>query len=362
MSDDPTVVIPATILIIALSAFFVASEFSLIATRRHRLEEAAPTSPAARAALRSASELTLLLAGAQLGITLCTLLLGAITKPAVHYWLEPLLEQVGLSGGVADVASFVLALFIVTFLHLVIGEMAPKSWAIAHPERSAVLLAIPMRGFMAVTRPLLLALNSAANRLLRRYGVDPVDSVATGQDPAALRHLVEHSANVGVLDVLASQTLATALTLDETPIRDLVRVDAPLVLVPRTATVADLQRVALDSGHRRIPVSDGDDIVGVVHVRDTLMQPPDAPVVGVMRPPYRLAADTTLHMALAAMRQTRQHLAVVIDAGADSSADLSADTSAGQPSGRVLGVVTLADVLRQLAPDGRPTPVRSGAR
>ena len=105
-----------TVALILLSAFFVAVEFSLMAVRRHRLQEAAATSRMARAALRSSSELTLILAGAQLGITVCTLALGAITKPAVHHALTPVLANLGMPAVAADVASFVLALFIVTFL------------------------------------------------------------------------------------------------------------------------------------------------------------------------------------------------------------------------------------------------------
>src|SRR3954467_6749270 len=163
MTDDPWVVVAATVVVIALSAFFVAVEFAALAAKRHRLEEAAPTSRAARAALRNSSELTLLLAGSQLGITAATLALGAVSKPAVHHWLTPLFEAWGLPAAAADVAGFVLALVVVTFVHLVVGEMAPKSWAIAHPERSATLLAGPMRAFMAVTRPLLVALNRPAN-------------------------------------------------------------------------------------------------------------------------------------------------------------------------------------------------------
>ena len=116
-----------TAVLIGTSAFFVAAEFALIAARRHRLEETAPDNRAARAALRSATELPLLLAGAQLGITACTLLLGAITKPAVHHAITPLLRGMGLPSWLADAGGFVLALLIVTFLHLVIGEMAPKS-------------------------------------------------------------------------------------------------------------------------------------------------------------------------------------------------------------------------------------------
>src|SRR5215218_11081678 len=145
MSDNPWVVVPATLVIVALSAFFVAVEFALLAAKRHRLEDAAAKSRSARAALRSTSELSLLLAGSQLGITACTLALGATTKTAVHHWLTPLLRASGAPLLLADAGGFVLALAIVTFLHLVIGEMAPKSWAIAHPERAATILAIPMR-------------------------------------------------------------------------------------------------------------------------------------------------------------------------------------------------------------------------
>ena len=143
MMSNPWVVLAVTVVIIAASAFFVAIEFALLAAKRHRLEDAAPHSRAARAALRSSSELTVLLAGAQLGITLCVLALGATAKPAVHYALTPLFEGWGMPYWVADAAGFVIALVVMTFLHLVVGEMMPKSWAIAHPEKSATMLAIP---------------------------------------------------------------------------------------------------------------------------------------------------------------------------------------------------------------------------
>src|SRR5215218_8241214 len=187
--SNPWIVLAVTVGLIAASAFFVAVEFALIAARRSRLEDAAPHSRAARAALRSASELSVLLAGSQLGITVCTLALGAVTKPAVHHWLVPAFQAWGAPLWLADVAGFVLALVVVTFLHLVIGEMAPKSWAIAHPETSATLLAIPMRGFMWLTRPLLTRLNELANACLRRVGVQPAETVASGRSPDDLRHL-----------------------------------------------------------------------------------------------------------------------------------------------------------------------------
>ena len=116
------IALPVTILLIVLSGFFVIIEFSLLATRRHRLEETAETSAASRAALRNLNELTIMLAGAQLGITVCTFALGAITKPWVHHALLPVFELLPIPVVAADVIAFILALFIVTFLHLVIGD------------------------------------------------------------------------------------------------------------------------------------------------------------------------------------------------------------------------------------------------
>ena len=336
MTDNPWVVVPVTVLIVALSAFFVAVEFALMAAKRHRLDDAAATSRSARAALRSSSELTLLLAGSQLGITLCTLALGAIAKPAVHHWLTPLFATWGLPAVAADVVGFVLALLVVTFIHLVVGEMAPKSWAIAHPEKSATMLALPMRAFMWVFRPLLRALNEAANRLLRRVGVEPSNEVAVGQNPEALRHLVEHSVNVGALDARFFAQISGALEMERLTVRELVKPGAPLTAVPAGATVRDVRDAANRSAHLRILLRDGERITGVVHVRDTLTAPDDAPAAQFARPVFALDADTTVHAALKAMRETRQHLAVVTE------------------SDSVIGVVTLADVLRRLFPQAAP--------
>ncbi|MDX6743869.1 hemolysin family protein [Actinocorallia sp. A-T 12471] len=332
MTGNPWLVALVTVVIIALSAFFVAVEFALIAARRHRLEDAAQTSRSARAALRSASELTVLLAGSQLGITICTLALGAITKPAVHHWLTPVFEHWGAPLWVADAAGFVLALVIVTFLHLVIGEMAPKSWAIAHPEKSATLLALPMRGFMWLTRPLLKALNGLANRCLHLVGVDPADQVGAGQDPAALRHLVEHSANVGALDPSYSSQFSGAIDLQNLRMGELVRPGVSPTSVGPDATVADVQEMSRRSGHLRILVPGPGADWGVVHVRDTLVSPADAPIAPLVRPAHAIDAATPVYAALTQMRETANQLVLVTEGG------------------EVAGVVTITDILRRLNP------------
>lgn len=322
----------ATVVIIALSALFVAVEFSLMAARRHRLEEMAATSRSARAALRSSSELTLLLAGSQLGITACTLALGAITKPAVHHALTPPLEHLGLPSGTANVLSFVLALIIVTFLHLVIGEMAPKSWAIAHPETSASMLAIPMRWFMFLTRPILRVLNESANKLVRMMGVEPVDELQAAGDPHALRALVEHSANVGALDVGYQTSITRALVLEDLTVADVIK-SHPVTSVSGSATLHDVQEATRRTGHLRVIIRDGDTVRGMVHVRDTLSGVDlDDFAAQHARPVLEVQRTDALADVLAQMRATSTQLVVV------------------RSGESFVGVVTMSDILPSLLP------------
>ncbi|NMH96655.1 hemolysin family protein [Pseudonocardia acidicola] len=321
--------------LIALSAFFVAIEFALVAARRYRLEEAAETSASARAALRSARDLSLLLAGSQLGITLCTLGLGAVAKPAVDEALEPLLVSWGLPTATAGVLAFVLSMVVVTFLHLVVGEMAPKSWAISHPERSATLLALPMRGFMFLTRPLLVALNGIANWCLHRVGVEPVDEVGAGRNPDDLRELVDHSARAGALDQGRHDQLLTAMELDSAPLRELVRDELAAVAIDDR--VQQIREVSRTSGHLRLVVRDGAIPVGVVHVRDTLTRAPETTARDLMRPVLTLTGEETAYAALGIMRQQRSHLALV------------------RSEDRLLGLVTMQDLLDRLLP-AEPEP------
>jgi len=317
--------------LIALSGFFVAVEFALVAARRYRLEEAATTSASARAALRSSRDLSMLLAGSQLGITLCTLGLGAVAKPAVHDVLMPLLQRGGLPEATADVVAFLLALLTVTFLHLVVGEMAPKSWAISHPERTAILLALPMRGFMKITRPILLALNGAANLCLRRVGVEPVDELTSGRDPETLRELVDHSAAAGTLDQGRQHQLLTAMELDTAQLSTLLRPHADVAGVEASEGVERIREVVRRSGHLRLVVWRGQDPVGVVHVRDTLDTADSTTAADIMRPVLILPPDVPVYRALTTMRTQRSQFTLI----------------EGE-QGQVLGLVTMQDLLDRL--------------
>lgn len=332
--SEGIIVTLATIGLIALSAFFVIIEFALLGARRHRLEETAATDPSARAALRGVNELTLMLAGAQLGITACTFALGAITKPALDYWMGPIFEGWGLPEWGAGALAFGLSLLIVTFLHLVVGEMAPKSWAIAHPETAAKVIGIPSRIYIWPFRPLLGWVNSIANRLVRASGVEPVESAAVGgQNADTIRHLVELSARSGALEPEFRDSLEGVIDLETLRLDELVDMSATPTAVPVGATVADVQAAAASSGHMRILFGDpAAEVPRVVHVRDTLLDEPEAQAAPFARDALVLAADTPVYETLARMRALSQQLAIVID------------------DGRFVGVVTLSDVLRKVLP------------
>lgn len=332
---SPVITAVITVGLIVLSAFFVVIEFSLLAARRHRLEETAESSAASRAALRGLNELTLMLAGAQLGITACTFALGAVTKPAVHYALAPLFTDWGLAVWAADAAAFALALIAVTFLHLVVGEMTPKSWAIAHPELAARAVALPARGFMTLFRPLLSWINRVANRLVAATGVEPVErAAAAGYDAETIRRLVEDSTQAGVLDAASGTQISRIMELETLTVDDVIATHtAAPTAAPRTATAADIQRAAAASGHLRVLLGPhGADAPMVVHVRDTLTADPDRPALALARPALEVPAGASVYEAFQLMRRSSEQLAVV------------------RSGNHFLGVIAWADVLKQIWP------------
>ena len=309
-----TTALLVSLLLLVLNAFFVAAEFALVASKRHRLEVLAERgSVAARAALRGSRELSLMLAGAQLGITLCTLGLGSLAKPAVAELLAPVFTFVRVPDAAAYVVSVVLAVAIVVFLHMVVGEMAPKSWAIAHPERSAVLLALPFRGFAWVMRPALSLLNAMANGCLRLVGVTPQDELGQVHGPKELQLLLASSKDHGMLAEPEHRVLAGAIDLDTTSLTDVVVPVAAFVAVATTTTCAEAEAVSRDSGRSRLVVREGDDAVGIAHVRDIVRAAPGAAVTTVTTPVLHVDAGLSLLDAVSVMRAQHAQLVLVDD-------------------------------------------------
>jgi CBS domain containing-hemolysin-like protein len=311
-----------SLLLLVGNAFFVAAEFALIASKRYRLEHAAVGGDAAdRAALAGSRELTVMLAGAQLGITLCSLGLGALAEPAIEHLVSPLLHAVGLPDAPSHVVAFLFALLLVTFLHLVLGEMMPKSWAISHPEDSARLLALPFRGFTRAVRPILTALNASANAILRLFRIEPQTELAQVHDPEELRMLLEQSREHGTLPVDQHALLTSMLSLQRTTVAEIATPAAEMVSVAPGDTAFRIEEVSHATGRSRLAVIDPatPGVLGMVHVRDAVRATAGttgATASELMSAPFTLGADETLMQAVGRMRAERAQFALVADAEA----------------------------------------------
>jgi CBS domain containing-hemolysin-like protein len=333
------------IALLAANAFFVAAEFAMLAARRTRIDQlAAQGEPGAHDAAAGLRELSLMLAGAQLGITICSLGLGAVAEPAIARNLESALHSVvEIPEAALHTIGFVVALSIVVLLHLVVGEMAPKSWAIAHPERAALLLARPFRAFTYLFRPVIRFLNHAANGIVRLFGVEPQDERAVTHSPTDLLLLIEESAQRGGIPADEHRLLARTIELSGLTAATAMTGRDDIVAVAADETTAHVAEVAHAAGRSRLVVHEGDldRVVGVLHVKDILLldnEPGHLTTVReLVRPALFTTDDRPLEEVLVDMRQAHQHLAVV-----------------GRP-GAVEGVVTLDDVLGKLI--GDPDPV-----
>jgi CBS domain containing-hemolysin-like protein len=324
----------ATFLLLLGNGFFVAAEFSLIAARRTQLEPLAQEgSRRAKVALSAMNQIPLMIAGAQLGITVCSLLLGAIAEPALAHLLEQPFAAVGLPERMLHPVAFVIALGIVVFLHTVIGEMVPKNIALAGPERAVLWLGPPMLWFAKATKPLLVTLKWLSRQLLRIVHIESTEAVKTVYTADELASLVAESRTEGLLDAEDHKRITGALTLTERT--------AGLVLVPwaQVHTVTDdtspaeLELLATRTGRSRFPVVDRRTrtILGFVHVKEVLGASDEergAPLPrSAIRPLSVVSPDMSLADLLLLMRRERSHLALISDGT------------------RPLGVVTLDDVL-----------------
>ncbi|MFI2374584.1 hemolysin family protein [Streptomyces sp. NPDC018964] len=321
-----------TVLLLIGSGFFVAAEFALVAAKRHRMEKAAAEGRAgAGAALAGMRELSLMLAGAQLGITVCTLGLGSVSKPAISHELDPLLHELGLPSAVSYGVAFAVAMTVVVFLHMVVGEMAPKSWAIAHPERSAMLLSPPFRAVVKAVRPLISVLNRMSNALVRLCRVTPRDELASVHDREQLTRLVAESERLGLISETDSELLTRSLTEPQTPVRELQVPASEIVSVDGGAGVDEILRVAAVRDRTRLLVREHGTVLGAVHARDAVVARARGRPAGaraLARPVPELTDDATVADAIDLLRRRRASLAVVRDG-----------------SGRLTGMVSLDDLL-----------------
>jgi CBS domain containing-hemolysin-like protein len=325
--------------LLGLNAFFVAVEISLLAARRGIVERRAESGEVrAVAALRALRELPVTFSGAQLGITLASLGLGAVAEPAVADVLKSALAGTELPEGARVAIAITIALTVVVFLHMVIGEMAPKNLAIARAEDVALAVARPFALYMRILRPVVVLLNGVANVLARLVGVRVIDERELGHSAEELLLVLGQARQSGSIGIEDARLFAAALELRDVVAGAAMTPRIDLVAVATDATVGGVLAAAAESGHTRFPVyeQDIDHIVGIVHVKDVLVTTHDdaASVSAVMRPVVAVPESRDLESLLRELLQSRAQAAVVID-----------------EFGGTAGLVTLEDVFEELVGD-----------
>ncbi len=321
--------------LVLLNAFFVAAEFAIVKVRGTRVAElAAEGGLRARVAEHLVSHLDAYLSATQLGITMASLGLGWVGEPALSHLLEPPLDRVGLASATTlHAASAILAFAVITFLHIVIGELAPKSVAIRKPEATALWVALPLRWFYLIFRPLIWFFNSAANLVLRVIRLTPANQSELAHSEEELRMILLASQQGGHIDEVEQALMRRALTFGERAVGEIMVPRTEMAGLPTDVTIAAaLEEVAV-SNHTRYPVyeEDLDETIGYVHVKELYRADLGKPVRSVLRPIGFISETASIEVALQRFQSTRTPLAIVVD-----------------EHGGTAGLVTIQDVVEEL--------------
>jgi CBS domain containing-hemolysin-like protein len=324
------------VVLLLANAFFVGAEFTQVYARRDRLEALLEQGKTrARIVINASRNVSLMLAGAQLGITICSLLLGRLGEPAVAHQLAGFFELLGIPEVLLHPISFAIALAFITILHVLIGEMVPKNLAIAEPERLALWLVPVHVGWVKLVNPFIWLLNFIANSLLRLFKVEPKDELETAYTSDELAELLSESRREGLLEQSEHQRLSKTLSSVQKTVADVLVPTAQLTTLPCSPTLGDVERAVSSTGFSRFPVcADDGKLTGYIHVKDILdlvgEDPSTVVPSGKTRALTELRAAARLDEALSAMRKEGSHLARALDSAGDA-----------------VGVVALEDLVEE---------------
>ncbi|MER6133170.1 hemolysin family protein [Streptomyces sp. NPDC001815] len=331
----------AVLLSLACGAF-VAAEFSLTTVERSQLERAVERGEVGAAgALRAVRNLTFQLSGAQLGITVTNLVVGMLAEPSVAKLIAGPLEAAGVPPSATSSVALVIGTALSTVFLMVVGELVPKNWAISSPLAVAKRVATPQRWFSAVFRPFITHLNNTANRVVRRFGIEPAEELASARGPQELVALARHSAKEGALEADTAELFVRTLNLADLTAENVMTPRVQVIALDVQATCEDVANATRATGLSRFPVYRGnlDSVVGVAHIKDVITVPADrrarTPVSQVMREPLLVPETLTVDRLLDRLSGKRT-MAVVID-----------------EYGGTAGVATLEDIVEEVVGEVR---------
>jgi putative hemolysin len=333
----------AVVVLVTLNGFFVAAEFALVSVRRTRIEEMIAQGVTSAVVVRKAiHDPDQFIAATQLGITLASLGLGWAGEPALSHVIDPVIALIPLPAAWADTTahtiSAAIAFSIITFLHVVVGELAPKSIALQRPEQTALVVARPTMWAETLFRPGIWLLNGAGNFILRTLGFNPAAGHELVHSVEEIKMLVAASTTHGLIDESEHEMLDAIFELRQMNVRQVMIPRTEMVTIASGTTLRQLLEVLKETPYTKIPVyeKDKDHIIGIIYVRDIVDEIAkgdlDRPILPFMRPAIYLPESTRITGALAAFREGRQHVAIVLD-----------------EYGGTAGMVTLEDILEEIS-------------
>ncbi|MFI9646809.1 hemolysin family protein [Streptomyces sp. NPDC052040] len=332
----------AALLLILANGFFVAAEFGLVTVERPDAEKAAAEGDRrARTVVESLKELSFQLSGTQLGITITSLLVGMLAEPALSAVLRGPLRLTGIPEGAAEGIAVVVGMLLASAAQMVIGELVPKNWAVSRPLQVARFVAGPQHQFSRLFRPVIAALNTVANRLVRALGVEPAEELASARTPGELVSLARHSARAGALEQDTADLFVRTLSLGELTAQHVMTPRVKVSALQSSATAEDVVNLTRATGLSRFPVyrEKIDEIVGMAHLKDALAVAAHerlrTPVVRIAQTPL-LVPETLPVQPLLELLRSQQPIAVVVD-----------------EYGGTAGVVTLEDIVEELVGEVR---------
>jgi CBS domain containing-hemolysin-like protein len=332
----------AVFLLVVANGFFVAAEFALVAVRRSRIDQmVAEGDRGARVVQEALKHLDRYISATQLGITLASLALGWIGEPALASLVDSLFAALHIPvphGASHSVAAIATAFLIITFLHIVFGELAPKSVALAIPEKVSKVIALPLIWFSKVAMPGIWVLNGVANWMIRKVGIEPVSEASHAHSPEELRHLVRHARAHGTIDESDSAMLAGVFDFHEKRARDVMRPRTEVAAIHIDATVDEIWSIVRRERYSRYLVygESLDDVLGVFVAKDLFLaaNPKAFDLMKNLREPLFVPDARPAELVLDDLRRTRAHLGVVLD-----------------EYGGTAGIITLEDLIEQVIGD-----------
>ena len=321
--------------LVFLNGFFVAAEFSIVKVRPTRITQLiAEKNRKAMIAQKCIGNLDAYLAVCQLGITISSIGLGWLGEPVVAKLLEPVMYILGItSPAIVHTISFVIAFALVTFMHVVFGELVPKSLAIQRSESVALLVAAPLRMFYYLFYPGMLFFNSTANWILRKFGIQPASEHEESHSEEELQMLVSESYKGGHLDKNEWRLLQNVFELEDKVARDVMVPRPDVVFLDKSKGIAEITELARESGHTRFPLCDGnyDNVVGLIHIKDLFRLNPESSLDNASRNIMLVPEGMHLDRLLREFQKNHQHMALVID-----------------EYGGTAGIITMENILEEL--------------